>query len=67
MGEDRDLIKHIWASAHAVEDWQGKVTIRRFSPFKKFVVVGEGTTEAEAWRDAAERVERVCGPQSKAD
>ena len=60
MSGDRDFIKAIWASAHAVEDWPGKVTIRRFSPYKKTCVIGEGATESEAWHNAVERVERVC-------
>jgi hypothetical protein len=59
MSEDVEFIKFIWKSAHAVQDFPGKVTIRRFSPFKKVAVVGEGKTEAEAWRNAVERVEKV--------
>jgi hypothetical protein len=60
MHEDIEYIKAIWKSAHAVQEWPGKVTIRRFSPFKKFVVVGEGATEEAAWKDAVDRVERLC-------
>lgn len=58
--EDIEFIKAIWKSAHAVEDFPGKVTIRRFSPYKKICVVGEGATRHAAWRNAVERVEKVC-------
>lgn len=59
MNDNVEQIKAIWKSAHAVQEWPGKVTIRRFSPFKKFAIIGEGATEAEAWRNAVERVEAL--------
>ena len=34
MDDDKAVVKSVWKSARAVEDWPGKVTIRRFSPFK---------------------------------
>ena len=52
-------VKAVWKSAHAVEEWPGKVTIRRFSPFKKFVVVGEGATKEKAWENAGKRLEKM--------
>ena len=57
--DDRALVKSVWTSAHAVQDWPGKVTIRRFSPFKKFHVEGEGKTEEEAWRNVADRIRKI--------
>jgi len=57
--DDRAVVKAVWASAHAVEDWPGKVTIRRFSPYKKFVVEGEGKTEDEAWKRVADRIRAI--------
>jgi hypothetical protein len=63
MSEDRDFIKAIWKSAHSVQEFPGKVTIRRFSPYKKVCVVGEGATESDAWRNAVKRVEKVCAEQ----
>ena len=57
--DDIAVVKAVWKSAHAVEDWPGKVTIRRFSPFKKFVVEGEGCTHAEAWRNVANRIRKM--------
>ena len=61
MNEDKQVVKSVWASAHAVEDWPGKVTIRRFSPFKKVNVEGEGKTEAEAWKNVADRIRKIWG------
>ena len=34
MNNDEMVVKTVWKSAHAVRDWPGMVTIRRFSPFK---------------------------------
>lgn len=59
LTENIDYIKHIWKSAHVVQDFPGKVTIRRFSPFKKVAIIGEGATETDAWQDAVDRVEKV--------
>jgi len=59
MSEDEALVKSVWKSAHAVKDWPGKVTIRRFSPFKKSHVEGEGKTVEEAWRNVAHRIRRI--------
>jgi hypothetical protein len=56
---DEETVKCVWKSAHAVEDWPGKVTIRRYSPFKKFRVEGEGATVSEAWKNTADRVRRI--------
>ena len=33
MNNDEMVVKTVWKSAHAVRDWPGMVTIRRFSPF----------------------------------
>jgi hypothetical protein len=63
MEENLAFVKAIWKSAHAVEDFPGKVTIRRFSPYKKVCVVGEGATKQAAWRNAVERVEKVCAKE----
>jgi hypothetical protein len=63
MEDDIVSIKTIWKSAHSVEDFPGKVTIRRFSPYKKVCVVGEGTTKQAAWRNAVERVEKVLAKE----
>lgn len=57
--DDIAVVKSVWASAHAVEDWPGKVTIRRFSPFRKFKVEGEGKTTAEAWKNTADRIRKI--------
>lgn len=57
--DDESVVKAVWKSAHAVEDWPGKVTIRRFSPFKKFKVEGEGATVAEAWKIVADRIRKI--------
>ena len=32
MNNDEMVVKTVWKSAHAVRDWPGMVTIRRFSP-----------------------------------
>ena len=56
MSEPREFIKFVWKSAHAVNDFPGKWTIRRFSPFKKVCVVGEGATEELAWKNAESRI-----------
>lgn len=59
MQDDIAVVKSVWASAHAVEDWPGKVTIRRFSPFRKVQVEGEGATAAEAWKKTADRIRKI--------
>jgi len=53
------VVKSVWASAHAVTDYPGKVTIRRFSPFKKVRVEGEGKTVEEAWKNTAEKIRAI--------
>ena len=58
-GDDEEVVKAVWKSAHAVEDWPGKVIIRRFSPYKKFKVEGEGKTVAEAWKNTADRIRKI--------
>ena len=57
--DDMLVVKSVWKSAHAVEDRPGKVTIRRFSPFKKVKVEGEGKTAEEAWRKVADRIRAI--------
>ena len=57
--DDVLVVKSVWKSAHAVEDWPGKVTIRRFSPFKKVKVEGEGKTAEEAWKNVADRIRAI--------
>ncbi len=60
MEDDESVVKSVWKSAHAVEDWPGKVTIRRFSPFGKgSKVEGEGKTLAEAWKNVADRIRAI--------
>ena len=59
MSDDEAVVKSVWKSAHAVEDWPGKVTIRRFSPFQKFKVEGEGKTIEEAWKNVADRIRAI--------
>ena len=59
MEEDMEVVKSVWRSARAVEDWPGKVTIRRFSPFKRVQIEGEGKTEAEAWKNTADRIRAI--------
>ena len=59
MSEDELCVKSVWKSAHAVEDWPGKVTIRRFSPYRKFKVEGEGKTVADAWKNTADRIRAI--------
>jgi hypothetical protein len=54
--EDELVVKSVWKSAHAVQDWPGMVTIRRFSPFKNEKIEGEGKTVAEAWKNIANRI-----------
>ena len=34
-------------------------TIRRFSPFKKFRIEGEGKTVAEAWKNTADKIRAI--------
>ncbi len=57
--DDMAVVKSVWKSAHAVEDWPGKVTIRRFSPYKKVKIEGEGRTTSEAWRNVANRIREI--------
>jgi hypothetical protein len=57
--EDELVVKSVWKSAHAVEDWPGKVTIRRFSHYKKVKIEGEGKTEREAWANVANRIRKI--------
>ena len=59
MTDDELVVKSVWKSAHAVRDWPGMVTIRRFSPFKNEKVVGSGATEQEAWKDAAGKIRAI--------
>jgi hypothetical protein len=59
LDDDQLVVKSVWKSAHAVEDWPGKVTIRRFSPYKKVCVEGEGKTAAEAWKNVADRIREI--------
>lgn len=59
MNEDELVVKSVWKSARAVEDWPGKVTIRCYSPFKKIKVEGEGKTVEEAWKNAADRIRAI--------
>jgi heme-degrading monooxygenase HmoA len=42
MNNDEMVVKTVWKSAHAVRDWPGMVTIRRFSPFKNEKIEGDG-------------------------
>ena len=57
--EDIAVVKAVWKSAHAVEDWPGKVTIRRFSPYKIVKIEGEGKTVEEAWRNVANKIRAI--------
>ena len=57
--DDQLVVKSVWKSAHAVEDWPGMVTIRRFSPFKKIRIEGEGKTVAEAWKNTADKIRAI--------
>jgi hypothetical protein len=59
MNNDEIVVKSVWKSAHAVEDWPGKVTIRRFSPFKNVKIEGEGKTVSEAWKNTADRIRDI--------
>jgi hypothetical protein len=59
LKDDIAVVKSVWKSAHAVEEWPGKVTIRRFSPFKKVKVEGEGKTANEAWKSVADRIRTI--------
>ena len=59
MSDDEMVVKSVWKSARAVRDWQGMVTIRRFSPFKTEKVEGHGATEAEAWKNTAVRIRAI--------
>ena len=64
MRDDEMVVKSVWKSAHAVEDWPGKVTIRRFSPFNKGLghkVEGEGKTANEAWKSVADKIRKIWG------
>ena len=59
MDEDVAVVKSVWKSAHPVQDFPGKVTIRRFSPYKKVKIEGEGKTVAEAWKNAADKIREI--------
>ncbi len=65
MSDDEAVVKSVWKSAHAVEDWPGKVTIRRFSPYRKFTVEGEGKTSNEAWKSVADRIRAIWAQDEK--
>jgi hypothetical protein len=57
--EDELVVKSVWKSAHAMQDFPGKVTIRRFSPYGKSKIEGEGANEAEAWKKVADRIRAI--------
>jgi hypothetical protein len=59
MSDDEMVVKSVWKSAHAVEDWPGKVSYRRFSPYRKLKIEGEGKTVAEAWKNVADRIRPI--------
>jgi hypothetical protein len=59
LADDKAVVRSVWKSARAVEDWPGKVTIRRFSPYKTLKVEGEGTTIAEAWKNTANKIRKI--------
>ena len=59
MSDDELVVTSVWKSAHVVRDWPGMVTIRRFSPFKNEKIVGQGATEADAWKNAADKIRAV--------
>ena len=59
MSDDEQVVRSVWKSARAVRDWPGMVTIRRFSPFKNEKVEGHGATEAEAWKNVADRIRAI--------
>ena len=63
--DDVAVVKSVWKSAHAVEDWPGKVTIRRFSPFKPVKIEGEGETADQAWKNTADKIRAVWQGGSK--
>lgn len=64
MSDDEAVVKSVWTSAHLVEDWPGKCTIRRFSPFKNFKVEGEGATPDEAWKNVADKIRKIWKEQA---
>ena len=59
MSDDELVVKSVWKSAYVVEDWPGKFTVRRFSPFKKVKIEGEGQTSNEAWKSVADRIRSI--------
>jgi hypothetical protein len=59
MSDDEMVVKSVWKSARAVRDWPGMVTIRRFSPFNNEQVEGCGATEAEAWKNTADKIRAI--------
>jgi hypothetical protein len=63
MNNDEMVVKTVWKSAHAVRDWPGMVTIRRFSPFKNEKIEGEGATEADAWKNTADKIRALWKPE----
>ncbi len=64
MTDDEQVVKSVWKSARAVRDWPGMVTIRRFSPFKNEKVEGQGATEAEAWKNVADRIRAIWSEEA---
>ena len=63
--DDELVVKSVWKSAHAVQDWPGKVTIRRFSPYRVAAIEGEGKTVAEAWSNTANRIRALWADMPK--
>ena len=60
INDDEAVVKAVWKSARAVKDWPGKVTIRRFHPYKRFLLIeGEGATEADAWKNVADKIRAI--------
>ena len=59
IDDDKAVVKAVWKSARAVRDWPGMVTIRRFSPFKNEKILGEGATEAAAWKNVADKIRSI--------
>jgi hypothetical protein len=43
------------------------VTIRRFSPFKNEKIEGEGATEADAWKNVADKIRAIWKPEWTVD
>ena len=66
LKDDQAVVRAVWKSAHAVEDWPGKVTIRRFSPYKAVKIEGEGKTAEEAWRNTADKIRAIWAEEDSA-